>query len=72
MRTIKLNIFRVLSFICALTPVALVAQSHDQHGGHGAHGGHGHAHMGQAVSCENLAAPLGMDCRSKIEIKLLT
>ena len=57
MRTLKLHFFKVLAFVCALMPVALVAQSHDQHGGHGAHGGHGHAHMGQTVSCENLAAP---------------
>ena len=49
------NHFRSILFIGAITPMALLAQSHDDHSGHG--GGHGHAHMGQTVSCENLAAP---------------
>ena len=52
---LDMNHFRSILFIGALTPMTLLAQSHDDHSGHG--GGHGHAHMGQAVSCENLAAP---------------
>ena len=50
--------FKTLAFVGAMAPVMLLAQSHQEHGGHGAHGGgHGHAHMGQTVSCENLASP---------------
>ena len=50
--------FKTLAFVGAMAPVMLLAQSHQDHGGHGAHGGgHGHAHMGQTVSCENLASP---------------
>ena len=58
MRAITTGSFKILTFIGAMVPMILLAQSHDDHGGHGAHGGgHGHAHMGQTVSCENLASP---------------
>ena len=58
MRAITIGSFKILTFIGAMVPMILLAQSHDDHGGHGAHGGgHGHAHMGQTVSCENLASP---------------
>ena len=58
MRVMTIGTLKTLAFIGALAPLTLLAQSHQDHGGHGAHGGgHGHAHMGQAVSCENLASP---------------
>jgi len=58
MRAITTGSFKILVFVGAMVPFMLLAQSHDDHGGHMAHaGGHGHAHMGQTVSCENLASP---------------
>ena len=58
MRSMTIGTLKTLAFIGALAPLTLLAQSHQDHGGHGAHGGgHGHAHMGQTVSCENLASP---------------
>ena len=58
MQAKTIGIFRTLAFIGAMAPFMLLAQSHQDHDGHGAHGsGHGHAHMGQTVSCENLASP---------------
>ena len=57
MRVMTIGTLKTLAFVGA-TPLTLLAQSHQDHGGHGAHdGGHGHAHMGQTVSCENLASP---------------
>ena len=58
MQVMTNSTLKTLAFVGALAPLTLLAQSHQDHGGHGAHGGgHGHAHMGQAVSCENLASP---------------
>ena len=58
MRAITTGSFKILVFVGAMVPFMVLSQSHDDHGGHTAHaGGHGHAHMGQTVSCENLASP---------------
>ena len=58
MRAIITGSLKIMTFVGAMVPLVLLAQSHDDHGGHGAHGGgHGHAHMGQTVSCEDLASP---------------
>lgn len=60
-----------LSIFGLIFPLTVLSQSHDDHGAHG--GGHGHAHMGQTVSCENLAAPPwnGLPAKDKQQIESL-
>ena len=60
-----------LSIFGVIFPLTVLSQSHDDQGAHG--GGHGHAHMGQTVSCENLAAPPwnGLPAKDKQQIESL-
>mgnify|MGYP001214060579 CR=1 FL=1 len=39
MRAIITGSLKILTFVGAMVPLVLLAQSHDDHGGHGAHGG---------------------------------
>jgi hypothetical protein len=56
-----------LSIFGLIFPLTVLSQSHDDHGAHG------HAHMGQTVSCENLAAPPwnGLPVKDKQQIESL-